>query len=151
MANEIYSSTAISESARLAADAARTQRLVDDGRRSIAAHAGSASAGATEAESNDRSAAVVTVPGEIDRDSALYQASVDFEALLVKQMLNAMRDTRLETGMLDAGLARDVFEDMLYDEYADMMTRNTPFGIADMLYRQLSRSDVPPEAVSILA
>jgi flagellar protein FlgJ len=40
--------------------------------------------------------------------------------------------------MMDGGMAEDVFEDMLYDEYAKKMSDSSNFGIAKMLYRDLS-------------
>ena len=68
----------------------------------------------------------------------LYEACQDFEALFIKQMLNAMRKTVSKTGLIDGGMAEEIFEDMLYDEYAKKMARTAQFGLADMLYRDLS-------------
>ena len=74
----------------------------------------------------------------IDRSSKLYEACVDFEALFVKQMLNAMRKNVQKTGLLDGGMGQDIFEDMLYDEYSKSMARNAGFGLADTVYLQLT-------------
>ena len=74
----------------------------------------------------------------IDRSSKLYEACVDFEALFLKQMLNAMRETVPREGLLDGGMAQDIFEDMLYDEYSKSMARNAGFGLADTVYLQLT-------------
>jgi len=75
----------------------------------------------------------------IDRSSPLYKASVDFEALFIKQMLDVMRKTiHKEDDLLNGGLGQDVYEDMLYDEYARKMASTAQFGLADMIYRQLS-------------
>lgn len=75
----------------------------------------------------------------IDRNSELYKASQDFEALFIKQMLDAMRKTiHKEDDLLNGGLGQDVYEDMLYDEYAKKMSATAQFGLADMIYRQLS-------------
>ena len=68
----------------------------------------------------------------------LYEACLDFEALFIKQMLNAMRKTVDKTHLIDGGMAEEIFEDMLYDEYAKKMARTAQFGLADMLYRDLS-------------
>ena len=40
-------------------------------------------------------------PSPIDRESPLYKASQEFEAIFIKQMLNAMRKTTLSSGLLD--------------------------------------------------
>jgi flagellar protein FlgJ len=75
----------------------------------------------------------------IDRNSDLYKASQDFEALFIKQMLDVMRKTiHKEDDLLGGGLGQDVYEDMLYDQYAKKMAATAQFGLADMIYRQMS-------------
>ena len=76
--------------------------------------------------------------GEIDKDSKLFQACQDFEAIFLKQMLNVMRKTVNKGELLNGGFAEDVFEDMLYDEYAKKMAKHSRFGLSEMLYRELS-------------
>jgi len=78
--------------------------------------------------------------GPIDRHSRLYRACEDFEALFIKQMLSSMRKTVHKTGLMDGGMAEEIFEDMLYDEYALKMARSAGFGLSDTLYRELSRN-----------
>ena len=63
----------------------------------------------------------------------------DFESIFIKQMLNVMRKTVHKTGLTDGGMAEEIFEDMLYDEYALKMAQSSRFGISDMLYKELSR------------
>jgi len=80
-----------------------------------------------------------TTRAVIDRNSELYKASQDFEALFIKQMLDVMRKTiHKEDDLLNGGLGQDVYEDMLYDQYAKKMASTAQFGLADMIYRQLS-------------
>jgi flagellar protein FlgJ len=67
----------------------------------------------------------------------LRQAAVEFEAILIKQMLDVMRKTVPKTGLLGGGMAEEIFEDMLYDEYAKKMAETAHFGLADMIVRQL--------------
>ena len=75
----------------------------------------------------------------VDRHSELYKVSQDFESLFIKQMLDVMRKTiHKEDDLLNGGLGQDVYEDMLYDEYAKKMAATAQFGLADMIYRQLS-------------
>ncbi|MDA3938703.1 MAG: rod-binding protein [Spirochaetia bacterium] len=71
-------------------------------------------------------------------DDKVKQACSDFEAILIKQMLDSMRKTVEKTSLLGGGMAEDIFEDMIYDEYAKKMSKTGDFGIKDMLYRQLS-------------
>ena len=79
------------------------------------------------------------LPKSIDRHSELYKASVDFESLFIRQMLEVMRKTiHREDDMLGGGMTQDVFEGMLYDEYAKKMAQTAGFGLAETIYRQLS-------------
>ncbi|RKX74758.1 MAG: hypothetical protein DRP87_16195 [Spirochaetes bacterium] len=75
---------------------------------------------------------------EIKRDEKLFEACEDFEALFVKQMLDSMRQTVPKTGILNGGIAEDIFEEMLYSEYAKLFSRNTRLGIAEAVYREVS-------------
>jgi Rod binding domain-containing protein len=75
---------------------------------------------------------------QVDKSSKLYKVSQEFEAIFIKQMLNVMRKSVSKTGLLDGGMAEEIFEDMLYDEYAQKMAESGSFGIADMIYRQLN-------------
>jgi Rod binding domain-containing protein len=80
-----------------------------------------------------------TRPKVVDRTSELYKACVDFESLFIKQMLDVMRKTvKKEDGLLNGGMSQDIFEGMLYDEYAKKMAETAQFGIADTIYRQVS-------------
>jgi len=76
-------------------------------------------------------------PGAVDKGSPLYKVCLDFESIFIKQMLNSMRKTVEKTGLLDGGMAEEIFEDMLYDEYAMKMARTADFGLAAMVYGQL--------------
>jgi peptidoglycan hydrolase FlgJ len=75
----------------------------------------------------------------IDKNSELYKACEDFEALFIKQMLDVMRKTvHKGDDLLNAGMGQDIFEGMLYDEYAKKMSETAQFGLSDMIYRQIS-------------
>jgi len=74
----------------------------------------------------------------VDKSSELYKACVDFEAIFIKQMLNVMRKTVQKEGLLDGGLGEDIFEDMLYDEYAKKMAETAQFGLAETMYLQIN-------------
>jgi flagellar protein FlgJ len=76
---------------------------------------------------------------KIDKDSALYKACEDFQAVFIKQMLDTMRKTVDKTGgLVEQGQGEKVFEDMLYDEYSKTMSKNAGFGLADSIYHQMT-------------
>ena len=70
--------------------------------------------------------------------SKLKKACSDVEAIFIKQMLDSMRKTVQKNSLLDGGMAEGIFEDMLYDKYANKMSETAHFGIKDILYKQLS-------------
>ncbi len=72
-------------------------------------------------------------------DRRLRDACVEMESLLVGKMLKEMRKTVHKSGWINGGFAEEIFEDMLYDEYALSLSKNSNLGLADMLYTQLSR------------
>ncbi|HKK48689.1 MAG TPA: rod-binding protein [Alkalispirochaeta sp.] len=74
---------------------------------------------------------------EGDHNAQLRSVAEDFETIFVKQMLDSMRSTLNEDNRLvDTGMAGNYFEDMLYDEYADVMSKTAGFGLADMIVNQ---------------
>src|SRR6056297_2494547 len=74
-----------------------------------------------------------------DKNDKLKETCSDFQAIFVKQMLDSMRKTVNKSGLLEGGQAEEIFEDMLYDEYAQSISENGNIGLDDMLYKQLSR------------
>jgi flagellar protein FlgJ len=85
--------------------------------------------------------AAATVNGgkTIDRTSELYEKSLELESYFVKIMLSSMRSTVTKTnlGGEENSFAQNMYEDMLYDEYAVSLTKNAGFGLADQIYLEL--------------
>lgn len=76
--------------------------------------------------------------GAAGGDQKLMEACREFESLFVKQMLNSMKKTVPESDLMSGGMGEDIFEDMLYDKYAQSISRTADLGIARMLYSELS-------------
>lgn len=70
---------------------------------------------------------------------ALRQACQQFEAVLLSQLLQKMRDTVPEDPLLGDNNEQKIYYSMLDWEMAQQVSRTQGVGIADMLYRQLSR------------
>ena len=77
----------------------------------------------------------------IDKTSDLYAQSMEMENYLVKMMLSSMRNTISHTSLLgeDNSYARDMYEDMMYDNLSESLTKNSGFGLADQIYIELSQ------------
>lgn len=71
-------------------------------------------------------------------EKKLYEKCEEFESIFVKQMLSSMKKTINRSGLVKRNMGEDLFEDMLYDEYAADMAKTSGFGIAKMLYKQLA-------------
>jgi len=74
----------------------------------------------------------------IVRDTELYELCLELETILIKNMLKGMRNTIQKSDLIDTGFAGEVYEDMLWDEYAKVFTRSARLGFAEMAYRDLS-------------
>lgn len=72
----------------------------------------------------------------IDKTSELYQKAQELENYFVKQMLSQMRKSINKASESD--FATGMYEDMLWDEYSEAMTKNAGFGLADQIYSQLA-------------
>lgn len=75
----------------------------------------------------------------IENRKKLREVSKDFESLMINMMLKEMRKTVNKSGLTDAGMAEEIFEDMLYDEYSKEFAKNGSIGIADMIYNQMEK------------
>ncbi|MDR0411574.1 MAG: rod-binding protein [Treponema sp.] len=75
---------------------------------------------------------------KIDKTSKLYEQCQELESFLVKNLLNSMRSTVQKSGFMDGGLAGDMYEDMLYDEYAKSFSKSASLGFADLAYLELT-------------
>jgi flagellar protein FlgJ len=73
------------------------------------------------------------------REKKLMDACVEAESLFVGQMLKQMRQTVHKGEMLHGGQTEEIFEDMLYDQYALNMSKSCNLGIAKQMYDQLSK------------
>jgi peptidoglycan hydrolase FlgJ len=68
----------------------------------------------------------------------MKSACDDFEAIFIKMMLDSMKKTIHESGLIKKNQGEEYFDDMLYTEYAESMSQNDSFGISDAMYRQMT-------------
>jgi flagellar protein FlgJ len=91
-----------------------------------------------KAQKPEVSAPVLNKP-VIDKNDKLYELCQELETFLIKNLIKSMRSTVQKTKLIDTGFAGEVYEDMLYDEYAKAFSRNANLGFAEMAYRDLTR------------
>jgi len=75
----------------------------------------------------------------IDKTDKLYELCAELETFLIKNLIKSMRGTVQKSGLIETGFAGEMYEDMLYDEYAKTFSRNANFGFAEMAYRELAK------------
>jgi flagellar protein FlgJ len=74
----------------------------------------------------------------IDKESKLYDTCRDLETYFLKILISGMRKTVEKSELSQTGFAGEMYEDMLYDEYAKDFARNSGFGFADLAYLDLT-------------
>jgi flagellar protein FlgJ len=70
-------------------------------------------------------------------DKKLYEQCEALETFLIKNLLSGMRKTVMKSDLIDTGFAGEVYEDMLWDEYAKEYSKGAGFGLAQMAYAEL--------------
>jgi soluble lytic murein transglycosylase-like protein len=73
----------------------------------------------------------------------LRKAVQDFEALFVGYMLKSMRQAMPQSDLFGDGFGADMMTSMMDAEMARTMTQSRSFGLAEMLYRQLTGERLP--------
>jgi flagellar protein FlgJ len=75
---------------------------------------------------------------EKTEDKELLNICYEMESIFIGNMLDAMRKTIDESDFFGKSIAKDIFRDMLYDEYAKVMARSDQLGLARQIYDQLN-------------
>lgn len=70
-------------------------------------------------------------------DKQLKEAAKQFEALFIYQMYSQMRESIDKGGLLDGGLANNIFQGLLDQEVSIKAAETGSFGLADQIYKQL--------------
>lgn len=73
-------------------------------------------------------------------EKKLKKACRDLEAVFVNMMFKQMRNTVQKSGLFDGGTAEEMYEDMLFDKYAEEISKGQGTGLGDVLFKQLSKS-----------
>lgn len=76
-----------------------------------------------------------------DDPAALKEKCRQFEAILIESMFKGMRATVPQSGLLEKGLAGEIFEEMRDAEIARHMAAGQGIGIAEALFRQLTKEE----------
>lgn len=72
-------------------------------------------------------------------EKKLKETCRDLEAVFINMMFSQMRSTIQTDELFGGGYAEDMYQDMLYEKYADEASKSGGIGIAEILYQQLSK------------
>lgn len=80
---------------------------------------------------------------QVDKDDEqLKEACREMEAYFIQELYKIMRtSTQLGEGIIAKGQHEEIFEDMLIEEQSKQATKAGGIGLADMLYKQLSKEN----------
>lgn len=90
-------------------------------------------------QSNDFAAVLKNAQDKEKAKARLKEVSYELEAIFVNQLLKEMRASVHKTGLFNGGYAEEIYEGMLYDEYAKLIAKSDQFGLANQIYEQLSK------------
>jgi peptidoglycan hydrolase FlgJ len=78
----------------------------------------------------------------------LREATAEFESLFISQIMQAMRATIPESGLMGSGSGQRMFREMLDQELSRNVALAGGLGIGEVLYRQLTAGPTSPNAQS---
>jgi flagellar protein FlgJ len=73
-----------------------------------------------------------------DDEKKLFEQCRALETFLMKILVGGMRKTVMKSELIDTGFAGQMYEDMLYDEYAKTFAEKAGFGLAETAYLELT-------------
>ncbi len=88
-------------------------------------------------------------PAPDNQPAKLKKAAQQLEGMFVQQLYKAMRDTvPQQEGIVSGGAGEDMFTGLMDQHLAAETPKHWGGGLADALYRQLSRNALPQTAVA---
>lgn len=73
-------------------------------------------------------------------NKALKEVCQEFEAYFIQQLFKEMRSTIQPGGLIEKSQGEEIFQDMLDEEYSKNASKGNGIGLANMLYKQLSKT-----------
>jgi flagellar protein FlgJ len=102
---------------------------------SIVKNAGNAAAQSTDGDFAKR----LEAAAKNNDEKELKKACQEFESLMLDMIFKQMRSTVIKSDLIKEDPGREIFESMLDEELAEQASKAGGIGLADSLYKQLSR------------
>jgi len=72
-------------------------------------------------------------------NASLQEAADGFEKIFVHKMIKVMRESTEKTGILNGGRGEEIFQDMLDEQYANLITKTNALGLSKMIYEHTKK------------
>jgi flagellar protein FlgJ len=73
-------------------------------------------------------------------EKALKNVCQEFEAVMVQTMFKSMRGAQEQDGLVEKGMADDIYQDLFDSEVARELAHSQSMGIGQKIYQQLQRN-----------
>ena len=93
----------------------------------------------SKAQQNEFEEMLKQVQEEKD-EKKLMEASRNLESVFVNMMFKQMQSTVQKSELADGGFGEEIYKDMLLEKYAEEATKGSGLGLAQIIYKQLSRN-----------
>ncbi len=71
----------------------------------------------------------------------LKEASDGFEEVFVHKLLQIMRSSVPKEGLMSGGRGEEIFQDMLDENYAKLMTKSKALGLSNLIYEHTKKTE----------
>jgi flagellar protein FlgJ len=92
-----------------------------------------------KAEQGEFDAILKAAQNEKDEKKLLEQCK-QLESVFVNMMFKQMQSTVEKSSLIDGGFGEEVYNDMLTEQYADKATQGNGIGLAQVMFKQLSKN-----------
>jgi len=81
-----------------------------------------------------------SVVSDKSKETKLFAACQQYEAQVIKQMLETMRLSMPQDGLFSGGNAGKIYQSMQDENLADHLAKSGGLGFGEVLYRQLAKN-----------
>jgi Rod binding domain-containing protein len=78
-------------------------------------------------------------------DQQLQKAAKMYEQQFLQEMMNAMKKTVDHSRVTEPSMAEKIYQDELYNQYAEKWVDNGGNGLADLIYKELKEKLIPSQ------
>ncbi|MEY2407482.1 MAG: Rod binding protein [Verrucomicrobiota bacterium] len=98
-------------------------------------------------KTSDVSAEDLVKNKNLSEKEKVHELCRQFEAILLRQILNDAQKTVIQSGLTPKSSSHDVYQDMAVNQLADSISKSGSFGLGQSLETQLSRQVLHPHSI----